>query len=361
MARSGCIFGASGTWKTTAAAHFARWIAETTGKSTLLFSSDGGGWEPCQEEVLAGMIRPYHCDSASIPLPVVRKVSQGYWPRNPEETEISKVDFVPVDWSEVGGIVVEGLTSLGTMLMRHCADKNLKTGEAGTTPFSQPIRVGGEIISETFTQSSRGHYGFVQNQLYSLITNFTSLPVSYVLFTAHEKKYAEDGELQCGISVPGKAITPLVPTWVGDCIHAQDYKLVQKIKVADAAMPTGYREEETVRVKCRYYYEKHIDQATGAIFDAKPRITHSKIGELEKIFPGGFFEPTPDHGFDIYLREIDKLAQDAAQSDSLKGWREKMDLKLGRRPAGVPAGVPAGTTPTGVLTTNAVATAGAPK
>jgi hypothetical protein len=340
MARSGVIYGPTNSFKTTACAHFARWIAETTGKATLMFSSDGGGWDPCQEEVDAGMILPYHCDANEIPLPIVRRVSQGYWPENPREADITRVNFKRVNWDKVGGIAVEGLTSLGTMLMRHCADKNLKTGEEGASKFQQRILVEGEVVSETFTQSSRGHYGFVQNQLYSLVTNFQSLPVSYVLFTAHEKKYAEDGELQCGISVPGKAITPLVPTWVGDCIHAQDFKVAEKVRVDDPAKPGEKREEEVLNVVCRYYFVKHVDPATGAIFEAKPRVTHSKALELRKVFPGGFFVPTPEHGFDTYLRAVDKLAADAAQADSLKDWRRKADEKLGRVARAVAAPAP---------------------
>jgi hypothetical protein len=336
MARSGVIYGATGTFKTTAVAHFSNWIADTTGKSTLLFTASAeGGWEPAKAEVLAGKILPYKCDVNTIPLPIMRKVSQGYWPENPEETDIAQVRFAPVNWNEVGGIAIEGITSLGTMLMRHCADRNLKTGQEGTSAFAQSINVMGQIQSEVFVQNSKGHYGFVQNQLYSLISNFTALPVSYVLFTAHEKRYTEDGELQCGINVPGKAITPLVPTWLGDCIHAQDYKVIQKIRVPDITKPDGFSEEETIRVRCRYYFVKHPDPATGAIFDAKPRVAHDKALELEeKHFPGGFFVPTTEHGFDNYLRVVDALAQDAAQADSMKNWRQKQDQKLGR---GTPA------------------------
>lgn len=342
MARSGCVYGATGTFKTTAVAHFSRWIAERTGKATLLFSSDGGGWEPCAEEVRAGMILPYHCDSATIPLPIIRKVSQGYWPEDASERDVSKLNLIPVDWAKVGGIAVEGLTSLGTMLMRHCADRGLKTGEGATSPFTQQVIVNGQVANETFSGNSKAHYGFVQNQLYSLITNFQSLPASYVLFTAHEKKYAEDGELQCGINVPGKAITPLVPAWLGDCIHAQDFAVPTVVKVADAGVEGGFRDEQTVRVRCRYYFVKHPDPATGAIFDAKPRVTHSKVAALEEMFKGGFFTPTPEHGLDDYLRGVDKVAADAAQADSLKGWRERADRKRRGEPEPGAAGAAAG-------------------
>jgi hypothetical protein len=333
MARSGILYGASGTFKTTAVAHFARWIARTTGKSTLLFSSDGGGWGPCEEEIKVGMILPYKCDPNVIPLPVIRKVSQGYWPENPEEPDMAKVNFKRVDWSQVGGLAVEGLTSITQMLMRHFADKNIKTGEEATSKFSQPIVVDGEVRYEAFGMNSKGHYGGVQTQAGSMVTNFTALPCSYVLFTGHEKKYTEDGELQVGVNVPGKAITPLVPSWFGDCIHAQDYNKEVEHRAPDDKAEGGVRIEKTIDVVCRYYFQKHPDPATGAIFDAKPRVTHSKAFELRKVFPGGFFVPTPTSGFDKYLEAVDRLAQDATQDDELKRWREKQDAKLGRVPA----------------------------
>ena len=328
MARSGCIYGPTGSFKTTAIAHFSHWVAETTGKATLLLSADGGGWDAASEEVMAGMIRPHRLDPELVPLAVIRKFSQGYWPKHAGEPLSATNPFTAVNWDEIGGYAVEGITSMGLMLMRHCADKNLRTGEEGVTPVRQHVMVDDQTDTETFTQNSRGHYGFVQNQLYSIVMNFISLPVSYCLFTAHEKRYTEDGELQVGISSPGKAITPLIPTWIGDCIHAQDYKVQETITVKNEKgelVP-----EQVVSIRCRYYYKKHLDPATGAVFDAKPRVTHSKATELERVFPGGFFVPTPDGGFDNYLRAVDALAKDAAESDKLKEWRRQMDVRLGR-------------------------------
>lgn len=338
MARSGLIYGDTGTFKTTAIAHLARYIAEKTGKVTLLFSADGGGWGPCQEEIEAGMIRPYRCDTAVIPLPILRKVSQGYWPVNAEETDISRVDFRPIPWNEVGGIAVEGVTSIGTMLMRHVADKNLKTGEEGTNPFRMPIMVDGQIREETFAGNSRGHYGFVQNQLYGLIMNFGSLPVEYFLLTGHDKK-TEDGDRQTvgGVAAPGKAISALIPTWIGDCIHAQDYQVERKATMAKLGGKAGETEEvATMDTVCRYYFKKHRDPLTGIVYPAKPRVTHGAVAKLDKLYPDGFFVPTPDHGFDDYLKALDKLAAESAGSDSLKGWRERADQKLGRETPVVP-------------------------
>ena len=67
---------------------------------------------------------------------------------------------------------------------------------------------------------------------------------------------------------------------------------------------------------------------TGLSFPAKPRVTHSAVKELDKRFPGGFFEPTPEHGFDLYLQALDELS--ATGANSLRDWRAKADAKLGR-------------------------------
>jgi hypothetical protein len=339
MARSGCIYGATGSYKTTAIAHLARYIAETTGKATLLLSADGGGWDPAAEEVACGMIRPFRIDPMTIPLPMLRKISQGYWPENPEEPDVSKINFRPINWDEIGGGAAEGFTSIGQMLMRHAADRNLKTGEEGTSKFSQPILVEGEIRMETFAGNSKGHYNFVQNQLYGMTMNFISWPVKYFLFTGHEKRAQDDDSSTVyGVAVPGKAITPLIPTWVGDCIHAQDYGVTRRVKVPPPGKtlaqcrPEELIDTEVVDTFCRYYFKKHPDPVTGIMFPAKPRIPHRYVGVLEKQFPGGFFEPTLEHGFDLYLRTIDELIAKKVigEDDTLKAWREKQDAKLGR-------------------------------
>jgi len=96
MARSGIIYGDSGSYKTTAVKHFARYIYETTGKRTKLLSMDGGGWEPCAPEVTAGVIDPYRCTMVN-PLPMLRKLSQGYWPEDPTQTAAEKLNMIPIN------------------------------------------------------------------------------------------------------------------------------------------------------------------------------------------------------------------------------------------------------------------------
>lgn len=349
MAKSGCIYGSTGTYKTTAIAHFARYIARTTGKATLLLSADGGGWTPCDEEIAVGMIRPYQIDTSTIFLPTLVMVGRGYWPSNIGENDPSRVNFTPINWDDIGAIAVEGFTSIGTGLLLHCAQKALKTGEDATSKFTLPIMMDGQVVSVPFAGNSKGHYQFVQNQLQGFTKAATSLPCKYVLFTGIDKR-AEDADRKTigGVHVPGKAITDLIPTWIGDFIHAQDYSVERTVKVPPPGMTTSQcKPDQLIDTKvydkvCRYYFVDHPDPDTGILFKAKPRITHGAVKALRKEFPGGYFEPTPDAGFDVYLDTLDRLlAAGVLKEDAtLTAWREKQDAKLGRGPKVVAGPVP---------------------
>jgi hypothetical protein len=328
MARTGINYGASGVFKTTAAKHFARYIYQKTGKGTLLFSMDGGGWAPLDPEIRAGVVQAYR-GNMEIPLPVLRRVSQGYWPEDVSASEATKVNLRRVDWSQWGGMIVEGLTSISQALMRHLADKQIKTGEEATSPFTQRVIVDGQVVNETFAGNSKAHYGFVQNTLYSLVTNFSSLPCEYVLFTALESRTEEDDRSTIyGPQIAGKKATALVPSWVGDCLHSEGYPVETVVQVPDPKDAKKLVDSTMVDTKVRTYFVKHPDPSTGIMFPAKPRVAPEKVAELMKKFPGGYYEPTTEHGLDIYLQTIDAL--NAEQGDEVAKWRAAIDQKFGR-------------------------------
>lgn len=341
MARSICLYGATGSFKTTQVKFFAHYIARKTGKATLLMSADGGGWSACQNEVDAGMIRPYLVDSATAPLLVFRKLSQGYWLDAQQQLR-------PVDWSEIGGYAIEGWTSIGQAIMRYLPDRGINVGGEDRTKlggFSQSLQVDGATVEEHFRSNTRGDYGFVQNQLYGLVMNFNSLPCDSVLYTALESKTEDDDKATVfGPSIAGKKATAQCGSWVGDLLHAQDYTRVRREQVPDPADSTGQgtMEQLTADMLVRIFYRKHPDPTTMIPFPAKPRIVPEAIAELEKRFPGGYFEPTTEWGIDRYLEAVDELgAASAGKSDTLRDWRAKMDAKLGRA---MPAAAPASTT-----------------
>ena len=328
MARTGCIYGDSGVLKSTQAKWFSHYIYELTGKKCLLVSMDGGGWAPMQPEIDAGIIKAYRC-TTEIPLPVLRKISQGYFPRDEKATRPEDIDMRLVDWKEFGGVIVEGITSISQSIMRHLADKGIKTGEEATNQFAQSIIIDGQLAQEKFAGNSRGHYGFVQNALYSMIMNFSALPCDYVLFTALESRTEEDDRSTVyGPQVAGKKATNMVPSWVGDCLHGQGFPVERAISVPDPKDPTKKISSTVIDTVVRYYFTKHPDPVTGIMFPAKPRVTPEQIPSLMKIYPGGYFEPTLTDGFDKYLKAIDTLG--GKQVDELMKWREQMDAKFGR-------------------------------
>lgn len=346
MARSGCIYGPTGGLKTTQIKWLARYIADKTGKSTLLLSTDGGGWSSCQPEIDAGMIRAYRCDVVNLPLPILRKISQGYWPESAEETRPDKINLLPMNFNEVGAIAVEGWTSIGAAIMRYLPDAGISVGgeerkKAGANmAFNQSVRVEGQWVAAEFGSNTRGDFGFVQRFVQGINSNLGSLPVEYVLSTALESRSEDDDRSSTyGPSIEGKKATAQCGAWVGDLIHAQDYPVERIVKVPDPADSSKTIDQKTVDLTVRMYFRKHLDPVTGIPFPAKPRVTPEALPALHKRWPGGYFEPKIDgtDSFGSYLAYVDELSR--GQADSLKGWRERADAKLGRGPKAVAAPV----------------------
>lgn len=338
MARSGCIYGSTGSRKTTQVKRFAHYIAEVTGKSTLLLSTDGGGWAPCEPEIQAGMIRPYQPEMSTLPIIILRNISKGYWPKDTAETNPALINLVPVNWNEVGGIAIEGWSSISQVIMRYLPDRNINVGGEDRSKlggFAQEMHIDGVVRREDFRSNTRGDYGFVQNHLYGLVMNFNSLPVRYVLYTALESKTEDDDRSTTfGPAISGKKATAQCGAWVGDLIHAQDYPRPVQVSVPDPQAPGKMIEQTIMDVTVRFHFRKHPDPSTGIPFPAKPRVTPEQIAMLDKRFPGGYFEPDAqgNNGFDQYLLELDRLS--GSQADTLKDWRQKADAKLGRSTAG---------------------------
>jgi len=329
MARSGCIYGSTGSRKTTQVKWFAHYIAAATGKATALLSSDGGGWGPCQPEVDAGMIEPFFCDPSFVPLPTLRKISQGYWPEN-ASLPANQINLRRMDWDRIGGIAVEGWTSISSVGMRYLPDRGINVGGEDRTKlggFEQTIQVEGRVVSEVLRSNTRGDFGFIQNFLYGLVMNFNSLPCRYVLYTALESKTEDDDRTTVfGPAIAGKKATAQCGSWVGDLVHAQDYTVESTVMVPNPAKPAERIESKVLDTTVRFFYKKHPDPTTGILFPAKPRVTPERVRELEKAFPGGYFESDDAGGFDRYLTLVDKLS--AGQADTLKGWRQRADEKL---------------------------------
>lgn len=337
MARSGCLYGATGSLKTSQVKWLARYIYELTGKSTHLLSTDGGGWSSCQPEIDEGIILPYRCDVFNLPLPILRTISQGYWPADPEETHPAKINLIPMDFTKIGAVAIEGWTSIGGAIMRYLPDMGISVGgeerkkSGANMAFTQQIQVNGAWAKTEFGSNTRGDFGFVQRFIQGLTINFGALPIDYVLYTALESKAEDDDRSTTyGPAIEGKKATAACGAWVGDLIHAQDYPIERTVKMPDPSDPTKHIDQKMVDLVVRMYFRKHLDPVTGIPFPAKPRVTPEALPLLLKRFPGGYFEPQIDgvNSFGVYLAYVDELSR--GQGDALRTWRAKADAKLGR-------------------------------
>lgn len=340
MARTGVIYGPTGSYKTAQAKWFAHYIAEKTGKATALFSADGGGWDACQQEVDVGMIIPFRCDMSVAPMPLIRAIGQGMWPQDPKVTNPREINMRQMNWDEVGGYVIEGWTSISAVAMRYLPDNNVNVGGEDRSKlggWNQPIRMDNEMNMMSFRSNTRGDYGFVQNFTYGFTMQAAAFPCEYVLFTALENKSEdEDKRVSYGPAIAGKKATSECGAWVGDMIHACDFVKYDTANQKPGEPPVAIQE-------VRYYYERHLDPITQITFPAKPRIVPEILPALRRRFPGSYFIPTINgkDTFAEYLRVVDSLRRDekVPVSDTMTAWREKMDAK--RRGKGATVAVPA--------------------
>jgi hypothetical protein len=152
------------------------------------------------------------------------------------------------------------------------------------------------------------------------------------LHTALDSLTADEGAIVGGPDIAGKKATAVCGSWVGDLIHAQDFLVPRTERVPDAE--TGeLKDAVTYDTRARYYFRRHPDPRSGVVYGAGSRCPPERIAELDKKFPGGFFEPTAGErpaggGIDRYLHAIDELTADAAKGTSLVGWRERTDARL---------------------------------
>lgn len=328
MARSGVIYGPTGTYKTTQIKWFAHYIARKTGKATALISCDGGGWDSCQEEVDDGMIIPFRVEMSAIPLPLIVNISRGYWPKDVKEAEPSKIVLKRMPFDDIGAIAIEGWSSISQVAMRYMPDAGISVGGEDRNKlggWNQSMNIdfddgrGSVLVPSHFRSNTRGDYGFVQKFIYGITMNFNSLPLEYALYTALENKTEDEDRVTVyGPEIAGKKATANCGPWVGDMIHCQDYITYNT--------PAG-TDTPVASTEVRYYYERHQDPRTNVPFPAKFRAVPAAVPKIRARWPGGFFKPNIEgtESFGAFLQSIDDLG--AIKTDAMKPWREKMDAK----------------------------------
>jgi|GEM_PF-3130117 len=342
MAEIIIVYGGSGSFKTAQSHFLAKYIYKKYGKITQLASCDGGGWKPLEPDIEAGLIEAWGISAIENPRSVMRKLSQGFWPKIVESNGTRKLVLTPPDastWKRVGCRVHEGLTSTANIIMRDALNKQMvvagdQKGERGAISFQEEVTItdakGLESKGvEKYSFATPGNYNDAQRAVYDFACNYRSLPCPYVYITALEARGEEEDTKKTiiGPAVVGKAMTAQVGAWCGDLIHAEDFFVDvpdPTHKLTEEQRKAGAKQRTMQQSKARYWFIRHPDPVTGMLFPAKPRVAPEQIPELLKVFPGGYFEPTTESGLDAYLEVVEKIQ--AAAAGDVREWMKQQDL-----------------------------------
>lgn len=272
------VVGDSGRGKTSLLATLAEWIWHKYQKVSLLYTTDGGGF-PAKVDALIrlGIIRVWKLRTRGEAFESCSRACQGYWPaeftnpvagetppgvslipnvittftlscpkcgavistqqnrrgfkqlymckcknkvtlQNAVVTEtVKKASF----FADVGGVFIDGLTSMNDWIMADMADKSGRGELRGET-----AAIGGKIVSGdmTFGGSNRSHYGFAQTRSLQWLQDANNIPDLVVgpVFTARVQRATDTNSniRVYGPQIAGQAKTADVPAYVGNCLGA---------------------------------------------------------------------------------------------------------------------------------------------
>lgn len=249
-----------------------------------------------------GIVEAVFLTKLSQPLLVLRRLSRGEWPTFGPEGSISS--WRQLRPNEVAGYINEGLTSGSESLLEELREEHRFLREQKTDAF--------EIGAEKFAPASQTAFGFVQQEMLRAIKGFGMLPVQRVLWTAHETTGAEEDTRDPirGPGLVGSKATSKVQKYCGMLLHFEVVKV------------NGVNEP-------RIYFRQHPDWKFPNIsYPAKTTVPSEMVGELEKLFPGGYFKPglTYGTGLDTFFKTVDGLVARFTHHE-LAAWKQEIDAK----------------------------------
>lgn len=200
------MYGRSRSGKTAQISELAKHVKLTTGKNTLVYSVDKGGFDVLSPHIDLGFVQVVEQGDTS-PWTFLNKAANGF-------IRDSAGKWVKADLSNIGLIAFEGLTAFADAFMTDLADRASRGENLGgqasvsfkVTSDNETLSVGGNNMS---------HYNIVQNRITQEVWASQKLPVPFVVWTASVSK--DDDSINTGKvlgpAVVGKALTSEVPRW----------------------------------------------------------------------------------------------------------------------------------------------------
>lgn len=308
------LYSESGLYKTTNLAFAAKWLYGQYRKPVRLITAEASTQKIFESLMQAGIVEGLFIGNAANPLPVLRHLLGGEWP-------------LAGKWAKAapcGGYILEGLSTFAEMILEDLREKQRQIGQDVVGKFEEGCDCGAGAGKphtpncgvKRFANAAQSHYHFVQSEMLRNIKSSASLPAPYVLWSAHEAA-SEDEDTRAPIRGPalvGKKRIGAVQKYVSTLIHAEGYTAPGK-KIGDVA---------TVEQKVRLWFVRHPDSKFPVIeYPAKTTLPAARIPELMAAFPGGFIQPTIEHGLDTFLETEQRLS--SVTANQLAEWKKEVD------------------------------------
>lgn len=191
--RAIALFGDSGSGKTTQGGEYAKWVRKRRQQSTVLYTSDLGGYDSIGSLVRADVVKPIELEGD--PWVWVDNAANG----------VGMPD-------SCGLAIYDSGTSMAEALLSACKHSPVQIGQQKTQRFS--VTQGKQALNVSI--NNEAHYGVVQGFLLDAIWKSTQLTRRGVdvlwTFSVHRGE-EQDRTPILGPKLAGKALTAAIPKW----------------------------------------------------------------------------------------------------------------------------------------------------
>lgn len=285
MAKLICIYGDSGTCKTSLLGTFLTGMHRANGKRARLYNNDGG-IDSIGYHVDSGVLDVVEMGAYPYPFEVMLDMSRGYWPVDPKDpaspllpptlvrqvahcapcdvraydAETAKQANIPCSKckallpirprqvynpandlaaAKVGALLYEGMTGFAERFMDRMSE--VYANDQGKIGGETPVKFkDGSLAIGGTTQSA---YGIAQRRVKSAVDNTRLIPaVDYVLWTAHKDRGEDNRRPVFGPRTVGTAAISEAPRWFGQCFGVTNW-ITAPGKTERRVYLTNYRED----------------------------------------------------------------------------------------------------------------------
>jgi energy-coupling factor transporter ATP-binding protein EcfA2 len=193
--KSICLYGDSGSGKSTQAGELAKYVRKSRGCNSVLFTSDLGGYDSISALVRAGVIRAVDLGPDSDPWIWIDDAVSGKGLAD-----------------DVGLAIFDSATSMSEALLSACSHADFQIGQQRTQRFQ--VSKGGKNLNVSI--NNEAHYGVVQGFMLDAIWKSTWLTRRGIdvlwTFSVHRGE-EQDRTPILGPKLAGKALTAAIPKW----------------------------------------------------------------------------------------------------------------------------------------------------